>query len=268
MLQGGSTFKKHFTIPFNEALVFGLAKNWGVKPDEIQKIWSDKGQSTADFGTGIHLMRELSSLGKSKKEAYDAIIKSIHNTRKSYVENKIVGNKILNNSKTQTENYARPTHTDILKLMKASDDEIVIYADKIESEFIELYKALGFDKYEAIPEAYVSYSKLLMGGEVDNLLIIDKERKTCRVQDYKVQGSIDEVSSKNELTNELQQKKASKLDVIKIQLSYYAYCLYKAGWTVLGGDVFARDGKWRHYKVNLIPMDEMDKLLNKYLKTN
>jgi hypothetical protein len=150
--------------------------------------------------------------------------------------------------------------------MKARSDEVDKYSKKIIREFKTMYKKSGFDISKAIPEVYVTYSKFNMGGEIDVLYIVDEEKKICRVQDHKIKDKIlDDVSSRNKLLNELEKKKASELDVIRIQLSFYAFCLTKAGWTVEGGDVFGRNGKWEHYEVDLIPTNEMEKLLEKYL---
>lgn len=263
-LRGGSSFKENFTVPFDKKNAYGLAKYWGVSGDAILKIWDDKAESTSSFGTAIHRIRELVDLGLPYE--YDEVISAIRFTEKKFEENKGAGEIIQENKKECEENYALPTHSDIREMMYKTDDEIKVLVDKIEEEFITLEKSLGYNEMECIPEAYVTYLKLLMGGEIDKLLIIDKESKICRVQDYKVQGSLEVVERKNALLNELAKKKASKLDIVKIQLSYYAYKLIKAGWTVYGGDVYGRDGSWNHYELELIPFEKMDELVNKYLK--
>ena len=151
--------------------------------------------------------------------------------------------------------------------MKARSDEIIDYTKKIVEEFKEMYKSSGYDLNKALAEVYVTYSPLNIGGEIDVLYVIDYEKKICRVQDHKIKDKVlDELSTRNALTKELEKKKASEIDIIRIQLSFYAFCLAKVGWTVEGGDVFGRNGEWKHYEVELIPTDEMEELLVKYLK--
>lgn len=272
--KGGSSFKKHFTNPFDgNKIAGGLAKLWNVTKEQILHLWKVKGQSTSSFGTAIHRYRELVNLNKPVGEAYELLLSSIKQTRRDYMANLQLGETIFKNKKSAEENYAKPTHQDIRNIMKLQDEDVIKYADTIEEEFIELYKSLGMDKYDSIPEAYVTYVKRGMGGEVDKLLITDPDKKICRVIDYKVQGDLDVPDASNELLHELAifkengkpLRQRTKLDVIKIQLSYYAYCLHKAGWTVEGADVFGRDGDWKHYEVELISMDEMEELLEKYL---
>lgn len=263
-LRGGSSFKKFFTEEFNNSVAYGLAKHWKVTGAQIQNLWSNKGDSTSMFGTALHEFRENIELGKDKD--YSAIIESIRFTEKKVEENLEVGAIIQKNKKECEENYALPTHKDIREMLYKTDDEIISLVDKIEEEFIGLEVQLGYDIYDCIPEAYVTYLKFLMGGEIDKLLIIDKKNKVGRVQDYKVQGDITSLSSKNEMFNEFAKKKASKLDIIKIQLSFYAYCLTMAGWTITGGDVYSRDGVWEHHSVELYPAEEMEKLFIKYFK--
>lgn len=192
-------------------------------------------------------------------------------TRRLYMKNLELGEKIHENKleigKESTENYAKPTHLDIRALMKSTTDEILKYAKNIVSEFKSMYSNAGYDLNKALAEVYVTYEKFNMGGEIDVLYVIDYEKKICRVQDHKIKDKVlDELSSRNKLLHELTKSKASELDIIIIQLSFYAFCLTKAGWTVEGGDVFGRNGEWQNYKVDLIPEKEMEVLLKKYLK--
>lgn len=262
--RGGSSFKYNFTKPFSEWAAVNSAKAWNESVDDVKLLWKDKGSSTATFGTGIHKVLEY----ENNNLVWDVsfVEEPMQYTRKLYMKHLALGERIAKIKKGATENYAKPTHMDIRALMKATKEQIHSYTQKIVSEFKELYKSLGYNKYDSLAEVYVTYSPYAMGGEIDKLIIIDKEKKICRVADYKIKDKVlDELSSNNELINELAKSKASENDVIRIQLSFYAFCLWKAGWTVQGGDVFGRNGKWTHYKINLIPMEEMEKLLVKYL---
>lgn len=264
-VKGGSSFKKHFTHPFDmELRANGLAKHWGVKPSDIIKMWKYKGKSTSSFGSGFHKILELDI----NHERWDVslIEEPIKQTRSEYMQLLDIGEAIYKNSKSAEENYAKPTHLDIRNLMKADTNTMYRYAKDVVREFYELDSTLRGIGDSVLTEVYVTYSPLGMGGEIDNLLITDMKNKVCRVRDYKFKDKeLDKESSNNELINELAKKKASENDVIKIQLSFYAYCLQKAGWTVEGGDVFGRNGEWKHYPIELIPFEQMDELVNKYL---
>ncbi len=265
-VKGGSTFKNHFVPEFKgEERAYGLAKHWKVHGKDILKLWKDKGESTSSFGTGLHKIMECENNGE--EWTVDLIEEPLKRTRITYMENFAIGEEIFQNSKSAKENYAKATHLDIRELMKASTEMILNYAKGIVSEFKNMYGRIGYSPYDSLAEVYVTYSKYNMGGEIDHLIIIDNEKKICRVADHKFKDKVlDELSSNIKLTNELEKKKASELDIIRIQLSFYAFCLTKAGWTVEGGDVFGRNGVWSHYPVDLIPTNEMEVLLDKYLK--
>jgi len=115
------------------------------------------------------------------------------------------GATIKENKKGQEDNYALPKSPIVRKAVKA---------------FIAKY---GLD---ALPEVFVSDVANKKVGQIDRLVITGD--KTCRVQDYKT--SLPE---------------PDKMIVHQHQLSYYASCLTKVGWTVEGIDVFFWDGdKW------------------------
>jgi len=239
-----------------------------VQQEEVKALWKDKGKSTASFGTGIHAVLEDTVNGVEPR--YDMVVDSMKKTRKLYMKNLELGETIhkakRKKGKDSVENYAKPTHLDIRALMKSEDDSIIEYTKKIIEDFKNKYKKAGYDLSKALAEVYVTFAEFNMGGEIDLLLIKDLDKKICRVQDHKIKDKdLEELSSKNELINELAKKKASELDVIIIQLSFYAFCLTKAGWTVEGGDVFGRNGKWKFYNVKLIPTKQMEELLIKYL---
>ena len=112
---------------------------------------------------------------------------------------------ICENKKDQVGNYALPKSPIVRKAVLA---------------FIREY---GLD---ALPEVFVSDVANKRVGQIDRLITTGD--KTCRVQDYKT--SLPE---------------PDKILVYQHQLSYYASCLTKAGWTVEGLDLYFYDGdKW------------------------
>lgn len=115
------------------------------------------------------------------------------------------GETIKKNKKDQDTNYALPKSPIVRKAVES---------------FIAKY---GLD---ALPEVFVSDVANKKVGQIDRLVITGDN--TCRVQDYK--SSLPETD---------------KMIVHQHQLSYYASCLTKVGWTVEGLDIFFYDGdKW------------------------
>lgn len=123
---------------------------------------------------------------------------------------------------------------------------------KIVNEFFELNKRLGFEG-DVIPEALVSDVEKGNCGLADRIIVTNWEKKTCRVQDYKVNHSFDkpgQVKFKNlpegvDLPN-------TKLSKLALQLKQHRTMLEKSGWTVEGVDGFVYDGEWNYYEVNTL----------------
>lgn len=82
-----------------------------------------------------------------------------------------------------------------------------------------------------IPEVLVSCVKERMSGQIDGILVIDAEKKICRVIDYKSDADI----QKN-------------LDGHFIQLSFYAKILTLAGWSVEMLEVWNYTDGWKSYE--------------------
>ena len=89
-------------------------------------------------------------------------------------------------------------------------------------------------------------------GQIDRLKIIDKTKKICRVQDYKVNVNSEDISSENKLAKPFNELPANKLSKYQVQLSYYADILKKSGWTVEGLDVYVYEDTWKHYQLSLL----------------
>lgn len=242
-------------------MAYGLAKHWKVAADSIKNIWTANKEFARDLGTAIHHMRETKT-GGDVHDYYQEAIDAVTIATKRFEENKKVGATIKKNSKSAERNYAYSKHEELRDLIGRTDAEVRTWMEEVERDFVEIDR---YKDHALVPECYVTYSPYNMGGEVDRLVIIDEKDKTCIIEDYKFQHSIPILSANNKMINELAKSKATKLDIIQLQLSFYAFCLYKAGWTVVVANVYGREGKWESYSVELIDMDEMDKLLVKYL---
>lgn len=97
----------------------------------------------------------------------------------------------------------------------------------------DFYK--GRDKEITLNEALVIDHDRRLAGSIDRLLLVDKKKKICRVQDFKTNADIDD-----------------KLAAYWHQLSFYASILTAKGWTVEGLDIFHWNGKWTEYQSEVL----------------
>jgi len=93
----------------------------------------------------------------------------------------------------------------------------------------------GREKEIALTEALVIDHERRLAGTIDRLLLVDKKKKVCRVQDYKTNAEI-----------------KKKLAVYWHQLIFYASILQAKGWTVEGLDIFHWDGEWHSYESEVL----------------
>lgn len=102
---------------------------------------------------------------------------------------------------------------------------------------------LSFDEKfgsNAVAEVLVTDTKSKMAGRIDRLEIVDKDKKVCRVGDYKT-------------NNDLDDKKVKKY---QHQLSFYAKILQNHGWVVSGLDIFHYDGKeWNKKELEVLEIN-------------
>lgn len=123
---------------------------------------------------------------------------------------------------------------------------------RIVEEFFEMYDKLGF-KGEIIPEALVSDVENGICGLADRILVTSWEKKTCRIQDYKVNHSFN-VSGKETFVNLPKgiTLPSTKLSKLSLQLKFHATMLEKSGWTIEGFDGFVYTDKWEYYEPNML----------------
>ena len=121
---------------------------------------------------------------------------------------------------------------------------------KIVDEFFEFYDKLGFEG-DVIPEALVSDVENGICGLADRILVTNWEKKTCRIQDYKVNHSFDKKGQES-FTNlpEGLKLETTKLSKLSLQLKLHAQMLEKCGWTIEGMDGFVYSDKWEYYEAN------------------
>ena len=100
---------------------------------------------------------------------------------------------------------------------------------------------------ESHEEALVTCVDKGVCGLVDNLFIVDKKQKICRIRDYKI--TFDILVEKKKLDEPFSYLGGSKLSKNFVQLSFYAYLMMNSGWKVEGLDIFNWDGQWHRYSL-------------------
>lgn len=108
---------------------------------------------------------------------------------------------------------------------------------------------------EAMYEVFVVDMDSLRCGQIDRLLIVDKDKKICRVQDFKTNADLMKIGSPKKLKAPFNDIDNNKLGKYQLQLSFYASILQKSGWTVEGLDIFNYTDKWTHIPLEVINLE-------------
>jgi PD-(D/E)XK nuclease superfamily len=109
------------------------------------------------------------------------------------------------------------------------------------SSIVEAFRGqYGDDIVGAVPEVLISDVKNLMAGRVDFLRIIDKDKKVCRIGDYKTNAELDK----------------KKLEKYQRQLSFYAKIMQNQGWKVTGLDIYHLADGWTKHELEIVNIDD------------
>jgi hypothetical protein len=81
-----------------------------------------------------------------------------------------------------------------------------------------------------VSEALIVNHKKKHAGQVDRLLLVDKAKKICRIQDFKTNADVQK-----------------SIEVYWEQLKFYAGIMIANGWTVQGLDIFWFNGTWETF---------------------
>ena len=222
----GSRFPAQFYAEFDEKQnLQRMVDSYfpGVSEKEAEKIkeallemWGTNGTASTSFGTAIHAALE------------------------NYDKNHELGQKVRNYAK-------KPTKKDpegVKSPNKAFNRNPIL--KKIVDDF---QKRFGGD-YIRFNEEFIWDKGLKLCGSVDRIKVVDLKRRIIRIQDYKTDADIHE--KKYQLTDSLfydltQGKDATMgkelLDYHWLQLSFYAFILQRAGWTVEGLDIYWLNGE-------------------------
>lgn len=122
---------------------------------------------------------------------------------------------------------------------------------RIVEEFFVMYNNIGFEG-EVFPEALISSVRHDQCALADRILVIDRAEKICRIQDYKVNHSVEKKGSitlKN-LPPNFKSLPTTKLTKMSLQLKVIEQMLSLSGWTVLGFDIFVYNEGWEYYEID------------------
>jgi len=224
---------------FNEDLTIEFDKNKHTYEDYISgSVYASKfykkfdGKSIAkncekSWGVPAQDIQDLWSSNAKVATDFGTII---HRTLEHYFNYESIASKI-SKARDDDENKAMPKHP----ILKSIIEGFTII-DKFEGEIMT--------------EVFVTDKKNKRCGQIDRLLILDKEKKVCRVQDYKVNIGAEEESSNMKAMKPYDELPPNKLTKCQIQLSFYADILEQTGWTVEGLDAFYLEDEWKHYSLD------------------
>jgi hypothetical protein len=151
---------------------------------------------------------------------------AIHAVLEHYYKNEKLGAKIQK-AAGKDKNAAMPNHPFLQELITS----------------LNVIRQSG----ESFQEACVSCHKKGLAGQIDDLLILDRKKKTCRIRDYKI--TFDILVENKELKAPFAFLGSNKLAKNFLQLSFYAFLLELSGWKVEGIDIFNWCDGWKKYSL-------------------
>lgn len=198
----GSKFPEQFYQPFDrEGILAAMAEKYNVDADAIEAMWNLNNEASTGYGTAIHAALE------------------------NYDRNFKLGDK----TKFVKEFKTKPTEYGPNRALSKNP-----FIKKIVEDFQDKF---GGD-YERLSEVFIWDAGLKLCGSIDRLMVVDRKKKTVRIQDFKTDGNIHEKKYqladspfKDKIGNEL-------LDYHWLQLSFYAFLLEIKGYTVEGLDIY------------------------------
>lgn len=176
--------------------------------------------------------KELAECWDSNGKLTSSFGSVVHAALEHYDKFKAMGEQIQF-IKELPENYAMPKHPILKSIIEG---------------FIAIDKIAG----RIVPEALITDVESGYCGHADRILIVDKELKICRIQDYKVNINSEEVKKENKPSAPFDTLPANKISKYQLQMSFYANMLEKSGWTVEGLDVFIYENEWKVYSLEVL----------------
>ncbi len=105
-----------------------------------------------------------------------------------------------------------------------------------------------------LSEVFVTNIKDGTCGQIDRLQILDKEKKVCRIIDYKVNVGAKDITQSAKLSGPFKDLPANKLSKYQIQLNYYKKILEASGWKVESIDVYVLEDRWKLFTMETLKL--------------
>jgi len=213
----GSKFPEQFYAEFDKTEILKAIQNkhklTDAQIEQIKAMWHINSQISTNFGNSIHFAME------------------------NYDRNFELGDKI----KSVKEFKTKPP---------VIGDNKALNRNPLMKKIVNDFHALFGGDYIRFNEEFVWEKGLKLCGSIDRIKVIDMKKRIIRIQDFKTDADIHE--TKYQLVDSpfyaLTQGTAPKLgkellDYHWLQLSFYAFILQRAGWTVEGLDIYWVNGE-------------------------
>lgn len=205
----GSRFPEQFYAEFDKkGISEAMVKKYGVDLDALLAMWQINSEASTGYGTAVHAALE------------------------NYDRNYELGDKVKKVKEFKTkppeigENKALNRNAFLMKIVK------------------DFHEQFGGD-YIRFNEEFVWNKEFKLCGSIDRIKVIDFKKRIIRIQDYKTDADIHETTyqlTTSPFYKETQGDKPTMgkelLDKHWFQLSFYAFILERAGWTVEGLDIY------------------------------
>lgn len=228
----GSKFPEQFYQEFDsKSILEAIQKKHGLTDAEIKQIsemWDVNSLASTNFGNSIHYAMEN----------YD-------------------------------RNYELGDRTKSVKEFKTKPPEIgankALSRNPVLKKIVESFHELFGGDYIRFSEEFVWDREFKLCGSIDRIKVIDLKKRIIRIQDFKTDADVHEKKYqlstspfKEAMGNEL-------LDYHWLQLSFYAFILNRAGWTVEGLDVYWMNGEklvsgenpWEEFSHDVIDISQV-----------
>lgn len=175
--------------------------------------------------------QEIADLWESNGKVSSEFGTSIHNSLEHYERYKLLGESI-SKVRQHEENYALPKHPVLRQIVQ---------------DFVSINTIQG----DVLTEVLLTDVGLGLAGRADRVVILDKEKKICRIGDYKINidAELKEAKYKAKGFETLPNNKVSKY---QLQMSIYANMLEKQGWTVTGLDIYIYEDEWKYFGLEVL----------------
>jgi hypothetical protein len=179
------------------------------------------------------------------------------------------GNSIHYAMENYDRNYELGDRTKSVKEFKTKPPEIgankALSRNPVLKKIVESFHELFGGDYIRFSEEFVWDREFKLCGSIDRIKVIDLKKRIIRIQDFKTDADVHEKKYqlstspfKEAMGNEL-------LDYHWLQLSFYAFILNRAGWTVEGLDVYWMNGEklvsgenpWEEFSHDVIDISQV-----------